>query len=58
MLKNLGIKGILFDIDNTLEEYATVIPTQKTIDFIRELDVTKFYFQKVYRIDISKYVLN
>ena len=25
MLKNLGIKGILFDIDNTLEEYATKI---------------------------------
>ena len=38
MLKNLGIKGILFDIDNTLEEYATVIPSQKTIDFIRGLN--------------------
>ena len=37
MLKNLGIKGILFDIDNTLEEYATVIPSQKTIDFIKRI---------------------
>lgn len=38
MLKNLGIKGILFDIDNTLEEYATETPSDKTIDFIKRLN--------------------
>lgn len=36
-LKNLGIKGIIFDIDNTLEEYATIAPGTRSIEFIRVL---------------------
>lgn len=37
LLKQNGIKGLLFDIDNTLEEYATAKPCAKSIDFIRLL---------------------
>ena len=37
MLKNKGIKGLLFDIDNTLGEYATKIPGEKLIHFIKML---------------------
>ena len=32
-----GIKGIIFDIDNTLEEYATKVPGKKVSDFLRKL---------------------
>lgn len=35
MLKSKGIKGLLFDIDNTLEEYATIVPSEKLIKFIK-----------------------
>lgn len=37
MLKINGIKGLLFDIDNTLEEYATKMPGKKVSDFLRKL---------------------
>ena len=36
-LKKMGMKGILFDIDNTLEEYATKEPGERSIAFIRRL---------------------
>ena len=32
-LKKKGIKGILFDIDNTLEPYHTAVPGQMVIEF-------------------------
>ncbi len=35
LLKEKGIKGILFDIDNTLEEYAAKEPGEKSIALIR-----------------------
>lgn len=38
---------------SNLDLEKTIIETQKTIDFIKNLDITKFYFQKVYGIDIS-----
>lgn len=37
MLKKCGIKGLLFDIDNTLEEYATKAPGKKVSDFLLKL---------------------
>ena len=37
MLKNRGIKGLLFDIDNTLEEYATKVPGKQLIEFLKML---------------------
>jgi len=36
-LKKKGIKGLFFDIDNTLEPYATPKPSSKTIDFFNNL---------------------
>lgn len=38
---------VLVDEEKMTEE------TQKRIDYIKELDITKFYFRKVYGIDIS-----
>lgn len=32
-----GIKGILFDIDNTLEPYATELPGEKTLNLLNDL---------------------
>jgi len=32
-----GIKGILFDIDNTLEPYATEVPSQRTLKLFEKL---------------------
>ena len=32
-----GIKGILFDIDNTLEPYATEIPSERTLELFEKL---------------------
>ena len=37
MLQNNGIKGLLFDIDNTLEEYATKVPSGRLVEFIKFL---------------------
>ncbi len=31
------IKGILFDIDNTLEPYATAVPSEKTLELFEKL---------------------
>lgn len=53
MLKNKGIKGILFDIDNTLEEYATELPSEKTLDFFRKLDEEGF---KIGIVSNAKYL--
>ena len=41
-LKSKGIKGIFFDIDNTLEEYATPVPGEDTLAFFRKLDSLGF----------------
>ena len=35
MLKNKGIKGILFDIDNTLVSYETPEPDEKLVAFLK-----------------------
>lgn len=35
--KENGIKGVLFDIDNTLEPYATVLPGEKTVKLFKAL---------------------
>ena len=35
--ENLGIKGILFDIDNTLEPYETPVPSTQTIKLFKNL---------------------
>lgn len=35
--KENGIKGILFDIDNTLEPYATAVPSDKTLNLFEKL---------------------
>lgn len=32
-----NIKGILFDIDNTLEPYATALPSEKTVQLFEKL---------------------
>lgn len=42
VLKEKGIKGILFDIDNTLEEYDTKEPGEKSIAWIRYLSECGF----------------
>ena len=42
MLRENGIKGLLFDIDNTLEEYATEQPKEKSIEFLRMLSENGF----------------
>lgn len=36
-LRRKGIRAILFDIDNTLEEYATKKPGQKSIAYLKQL---------------------
>ncbi len=36
-LYNMGIRGIFFDIDNTLEEYSAPEPLPETRDFINQL---------------------
>lgn len=41
-LKELGIKGFFFDIDNTLEEYATKQPGEKLISYIKQLSDNGF----------------
>lgn len=41
-LKEKGIKGILFDIDNTLEEYATKQPGEKSVAWLRKLSAAGF----------------
>ncbi len=41
-LKARGIKAFLFDIDNTLEEYATSVPGEKLISFIKNLSDNGF----------------
>ena len=33
-----AIKGLLFDIDNTLEPYETLLPSEKTIELFRVLE--------------------
>ena len=35
--KDNGIKGVLFDIDNTLEPYATALPSKKTEELFEKL---------------------
>lgn len=37
MLKEQGIKGIIFDIDNTLVPYDVAYPTEEIIDFFERL---------------------
>ncbi len=32
-----GIKGVLFDIDNTLEPYATPVPSERTLELFDKL---------------------
>ncbi len=41
-LKSMGIKCILFDLDNTLAPDKVKSPSQKLIDFINELKEKKF----------------
>lgn len=41
-LKKQGIKGILFDIDNTLVPYDVAVPTSKIIDFFTHLQEEGF----------------
>jgi len=53
MLKSKGIKGILFDIDNTIEEYATPMPSEKTLEFFRQLSEEGF---KIGIISNAKYI--
>ena len=36
-LKDIGIKVVFIDIDNTLDSYKALVPEQKTIDFINYL---------------------
>lgn len=36
-MKARGIKAFFFDIDNTLEEYSTPLPTDKSISLFRKL---------------------
>ena len=36
-LKNMGKKGFLFDIDNTLATYSMAVPDEKTKEWIRRL---------------------
>ena len=36
-LKQAGIKGIIFDIDNTLVPYDEAEPTEKIISFFEEI---------------------
>lgn len=41
-LKSLGIKGIILDIDNTLESHKTPKPSKKVIDFLEKLSENGF----------------
>jgi len=41
-LYNKGIRGLIFDIDNTLEGYEAEIPSQKTAGFLQSLIKTGF----------------
>ena len=41
-LKKIGIKGILFDIDNTLEPYHTATPGQKVLKLFEQLNSQGF----------------
>ena len=41
-LKARGIKGIIFDIDNTLEEYAAKEPGERSVALIRRLGAAGF----------------
>ena len=41
-LVNNGIKGIILDIDNTLESHKIPKPSQKTLSFLNELDERGF----------------
>lgn len=36
-LKQRGIKALLFDIDNTIEEYATQVPSEKLMNLFAKL---------------------
>lgn len=41
-LRNKNIRGIIFDIDNTLEPYFVKYPTKETINFLNNLKKEKF----------------
>ncbi|MBR2499988.1 MAG: YqeG family HAD IIIA-type phosphatase [Clostridia bacterium] len=41
-LKNKGIKGVILDIDNTLESHKTPKPSQKTLEFLKKLEENGF----------------
>ena len=36
-LSSIGVKGILLDVDNTLEPYENPLPTEKVIDWFKSL---------------------
>ena len=37
-LSSIGVKGILLDVDNTLEPYENPLPTQKVLDWFASLN--------------------
>lgn len=41
-LKKKGVKGLIFDIDNTLVAYDVAVPTDKIIKFFKELQEKGF----------------
>ncbi len=41
-LKDLGIKGVILDIDNTLESHLTPTPSEKTLEFLKNLEDNGF----------------
>ena len=36
-LQSIGVKGIILDVDNTLEPYENPVPTQKVVDWFKSL---------------------
>ena len=36
-LLSIGVKGIIFDIDNTLEPYENPLPTEKTVQWLNSI---------------------
>lgn len=54
MLQNNGIKGLLFDIDNTLEEYATKVPSGRLVEFIKFLSDNSFKIGIISNAEVSR----